>query len=100
MSACPVLHIAIQSIHQTVRSFVSLPLREQVVHSCNLLLLLLLDANNTKKLQVMFVSPATIPNAIFNTLIISMYYGTTANERHSMDPDVTSSLQHTSYQML
>jgi hypothetical protein len=48
----------------------------------------------------MFVSPATIPNAIFNTLIISMYYGTTANERHSMDPDVTSSLQHTSYQML
>lgn len=58
------LHIAVQSIHQTIRSFAALPLREQGVHSCNLLLLL--DANNMNELQVKFVSQATILNAIFN----------------------------------
>jgi len=67
MSACSILHIAVQSIHQTIRSFAALPLREQGVHSCNLLLLLLLlDANNMNELQVKFVSQATILNAIFN----------------------------------
>jgi hypothetical protein len=66
MSACSIFHIAIQSTHQTVRSFGWLPLREQGVHSCNFLLL---DAKNMNELQVKFVPPATILNAIFNKAV-------------------------------
>ena len=83
MSACSIHCIAIRSTYQTVCSFGSLPLKEQGVHSCNLLLLLLhlLDANNMNELQVKFVSPANILNAIFHTLINPVYYGTSSYNR-------------------
>jgi hypothetical protein len=97
MYAGSILHIGIQSTHQTVRSFGSLALTERAVHSCSLLLL---DVNNMNELQIKFVSPATILNVTFDTLINSMYYGTSVHERHSLDPDVTSSMSPTSYQRL